>query len=96
VEVPNALNMVTGPYFSFGELTHEWHFTTESLSQALRIGGFQNIRMGGCRVPLTSPARWLHFALQSLLNGLQVILLRIYLPTYRPVVAHTMWALATK
>jgi len=96
VEVPNGLNLVTGPYFALGELTHEWSFTTESLSQVLRLGGFTQFRLGGCRVPLTGPARWLHYGLQSVLNGVQVVLLRAYLPSYRPIVAHTMWALATR
>jgi 2-polyprenyl-3-methyl-5-hydroxy-6-metoxy-1,4-benzoquinol methylase len=78
VEVPNMANPVIGSTSRYGDFTHEIGFTEHSLEQALRLAGFETIRVRPFRIPVTSPARLAQFVLRGCLEQGMRLLTRLY------------------
>ena len=45
IEVPNMANPFTGSYYRYADLTHRAGFTEESLTLALELAGFSNVKI---------------------------------------------------
>lgn len=96
IEVPNAANAVIGGGYAFGDFTHETAFTSTSLRQVLGSAGFVDPLLLPVRVPRVSAARWIQHLLQRLLNGLQSVLAKIYMPSGTPLFSHLIAGVASK
>ena len=81
VEVPNIAHPITGNYNRYHDFTHTVGFTDQSLATVLRISGFQNLTIYGCRMPRTNPARFIQRSLQDVLELFGALSLRIFLPS---------------
>lgn len=78
VEVPNMGNPLVGLSYRYADFTHEIGFTESSLAQLLRLGGFKQVEILPFKIPRTSLARFVQFALRQVLEGFMRLLARLY------------------
>jgi 2-polyprenyl-3-methyl-5-hydroxy-6-metoxy-1,4-benzoquinol methylase len=78
VEVPNMGNPLVGLAGRYADFTHEIGFTGSSLAQLLRLADFATILVRPFRIPVSSPARMVQFALRGCLEFALRLLTRLY------------------
>lgn len=78
IEVPNMANPVNGLTSRYADFTHEVGFTESSLRQVLRMAGFGDIDIRPFRIPRSSLARWIQWAVRGILEKAFLLLAMLY------------------
>jgi 2-polyprenyl-3-methyl-5-hydroxy-6-metoxy-1,4-benzoquinol methylase len=74
VKTPNASNMITGSSSRYIDFTHTTCFTNESMSQVLKMTGFNDVKVYGQQMMMFNP---LINLILGIFYGLQYIILRL-------------------
>lgn len=96
IEVPNNANIFAGICLQSSDITHKTAYTNISLLQILKTCGFSAIDVSGIIAPCNNPLRVVQRFLLYVLNMLQKVICRIYLPNMRFLHDATIFAVAKK
>jgi 2-polyprenyl-3-methyl-5-hydroxy-6-metoxy-1,4-benzoquinol methylase len=81
IEVPNMGNPIIGLTTRYADFTHEVGFTEASLAQVLRMAAFEEPRILPFRIPRTSAARWIQWAVRGVFEAVMRLFTRLYSAT---------------
>jgi len=95
VQVPNA----ESPFFGrvrYGDFTHELAFTASSLSQLLKICGFQRVLIRPIAPVISGVRSFMRFVLWAIISGVYKFVLFVESGTSRKYVTQNIFAVASK
>jgi len=96
IEVPNMVNPLVGLNIRYADFTHEVGFTESSLGFALRSAGFSDVSIFGIRTARNSFLKLVQYSVQSVVNLLLKLMIKIYLPTKRQILNVSICGVARK
>ena len=95
IEVPNVSNILVGPSYRYTDFTHEVGYTHGSLCQVLSMSGFARFDVRPVMPTRESFFHWAQYVAQAAMNGLQSLLVRIYIPGTRDLYSPAIYAVAS-
>ena len=96
IEVPNCEHPVVGTRNRYVDFTHTTGFTDLSLRFVLENSGFSGVSVYGCKIPRKSLTRFVQRTAQDTLELLLGMMVRLYKPHDRLILASILGACGTK
>lgn len=96
IEVPNIANPVVGLYMFYSDYTHVNPFTSTSLSYLIKQSGFSNVMIVRPYVPPINVFRFFQRILQLMVELFFRIIYKIYLPSMKVLLSHSIGIIAKK